>query len=108
MERKAKKLINHCYRIAFDCEFTLVQRIEALHAAITCCDYVSRFSVHKSADLWNELSHQALSSGISLTSKQIYQMLEIAKDCEGFAPISVESKESLKQMLGGMAESDCL
>lgn len=108
MERKAQRIINRCYRSAFDGGADLDKRIEFLHVAVTCCDYVSRFSVRKAAATWNELSSMALSSENILTPKQIFQLLEIAKECEDYAPIRAELKNKLLQILEKMAQAECL
>lgn len=105
LERKAQRIINRCYRQAFDIDCDLVRRIESLHTAVTCCDYVSRFSIRKVAALWNELSSQFLSSSKNLKPKQIFQMLEIANECEDYAAISAESKNALKQRLENLSYS---
>ena len=66
---------------------------------MTCCDYVSRFSVRKAAALWNKLSGKALSTDTKLSSRHIFLMLDTAKECEDYAPVPVESKNRLKRML---------
>lgn len=105
-ERKAQRIINHCYKRAFADDAKIDEQIYGLHVAVTCCDYVTRFSVRKTAALWNKVSSRILSSGIVLTSKKIFQLLEIAKELEGFAPIETKSKEALKQLLEELAKSD--
>lgn len=107
LECTAQRLINRCYKSAFDSGLTLSKRIENLHTAVTCCDYVSRFSVRKVAVLWNELSDLVLSSNIKPTPRQLFLLLEIAKECEGYANISAELKDSLIQKLDNMAATDC-
>lgn len=107
LERKAQRIINRCYKSAFDESGDLEERIENLHLAVMCCDYVSRFSVRKVAKLWNELSAQVLSSGQQLTPSHIFQLLEIAKECEGFADMDDQSKDGLRVVLEEMAQSDC-
>lgn len=106
LEREARRIINRCYKSAFDNSADLGKRIEDLHAAVTCCDYVTRFSIRKAAALWHDLSTQALSPGQEPTPKQIFQLLDIAKACEAYANISAQSKEKLKEMLSDMAQSD--
>lgn len=105
LERRAQKLINRCYRSAFEDSADLGERIDNLHTAVTCCDYVPRFSVRKAATGWNELSAQALSAEEGLTAGQTYRLLEIAEECEGYAPICAESKDRLKRLLDDMAQS---
>lgn len=105
LERRAQRLINRCYRSVFDGGADLGERIDNLHTAVTCCDYVHRFSVRKSATVWNELSAQALSAEEGLTAGHTYRLLEIAEECEGYAPICTESKDRLKRLLDDMAQS---
>ena len=107
LERKAQRIINRCYKSAFNREEDLGKRIECLHIAVTCCDYVTKFSIRKAATLWNELSLQALSSDIKLTPKQIFQLLEIAKGCKAHTDTSIDAIDALKQMLSDMAKFDC-
>lgn len=106
-ECKAQRLINRCYKSAFDSGLTLGKRMENLHTAVSCCDYVSCFSVRKVAILWNELSNLVFSSDIKPTPRQLFQLLEIAKECEGYANISAELKDSWIQKLDNMATTDC-
>lgn len=107
LERKAQRIINRCYKSAMDGEADLGKRIESLHTAVTCCDYVSRFSVCKSAATWNELGSQALSQDKELTPMQTFRLLEIAKECEDYANISMETKDRLKEMLSDIARPEC-
>ncbi|MDE6095208.1 MAG: hypothetical protein K2G52_03370 [Muribaculaceae bacterium] len=106
LERRAQRIINRCYKSTFDDSVNLGERIENLHTAVMCCDYVTRFSVRKAASLWNLLSVQALSSCVGLKSRHIFQLLEIARECEDFARISDKSKSKLRQMLDEMAKAD--
>lgn len=108
LERKAQRIINRCYRSVFDGGIDLGKRIENLHTAVTCCDYVSRFSVRKAVTAWNELSAQALSNDIKLTSRQTFRLLQIAKECEDYAPIRAELKNKLQQILEKMAQAEGL
>lgn len=105
---KARRIINRCWRSAFDEDVALGERIENLHTAVTCCDYVSLFSVRKAATLWNGLSAKALSAETDLLPRHIFQMLEIAGECEDYAPISGESKGKLKRMLDEIAATDSI
>lgn len=108
LEGKAQRIINYCYKSAFDENADLGKRIENLHTAVTCCDYVTRFSTRKAASLWNTLSDTALSTGVQLFQRQIFLLLEIAKECENYASISTESKEKLTQRLDDKAQTGCL
>lgn len=108
LERKAQRLINSCYRLSFACDKNFAKRIECLHTAATCNDYVSRFSIRKVARLWNELNSEILASDISLTARQMFQLLQIAEECEGYADINAELKSRLHQLFDGLAQSDCL
>lgn len=105
--RKAQRIINRCYRSAFDSDEDLGKRIESLYTAVTYCDYVTRFSVRKVAALWNDLTHKALSTDTALTPSQIFRLVYIAGECEDFADISAESKERLKHMLKDSEQSAC-
>lgn len=105
---KVKRIINRCYKSAFPLNADLGRRIENLHTAVTCCDYVSRFSVRKAATLWNGLSDKALYSEAKLLPRHIFQMLEIAKECEDYTHISGESKYRLKQILDETANTGCI
>lgn len=105
-EHKAQRIINRCYKAAFVDDVNIDEQIEYLHTAVTCCDYVTRFSVRKTATLWDKVSSRILSSDMVLTSKKIFQLLEIAKELENCAPVEAKSKEALKQMLEELAKSD--
>lgn len=105
LTREARRIINRCYKTALEDGPDLGGRIESLHTAVTCCDYVSRFSVRKAASLWNELSGDILSSGKGLSSRHIFQMLEIAEECGDYAPVSAESRHRLGEMLARMSDT---
>lgn len=87
LEREAQRIINRCYRSAFDDSLDLSKRIESLHTAVTCSDYVTRFSIRKAASLWNEFTRQAHSSSNKITSKEISLLSEIAHECECYSPV---------------------
>lgn len=108
LERKAQRIINHCYKSAFDESENLGVRIENLYTAVTCCDYVTRFSIRKVAALWNELTFQVLATNTNLTPRQVFQLIEIAKECEQYADIHVELQSRLHQMLNGTVQNDSL
>ena len=122
LERKARRIINRCYREAFDDTLPLTRRIDSLHTAVTCCDYVTRFSPRKAAACWNTLAtllltpitpqpstlhpspltlHSSLltldSSPLTLDSS-LLTLQEIARELESFAPISSESKDKLTRL----------
>ena len=99
LERKAQRIINRCYKSAFNREEDLGKRIECLHIAVTCCDYVTKFSVRKAAALWNELSSQTLSTDKNTSPKQIAQLLDIAKECKGSTTLCAELKDKLLLLL---------
>ncbi len=99
LERKAQRIINRCYKSALGEAPDLRQLIDNLHTAVTCCEYVTRFSVRKAAAQWNRICDCNMSSGDTLTSKQIFQLSEIAYELEDFARISRESKSRLKDLL---------
>ena len=87
LEREAQRIINRCYRSAFDDSLDLCKRIECLHTSVICSDYVSRYSIRKAASLWNEFTRQTHSSSNKITSKGISLLSEIAHECECYAPI---------------------
>lgn len=103
---KARRIINRCYKSAFEADADLGERVEKLHAAVTSCDYVSRFSVRKVAAVWHELVSRVLSSCVGFTSKHMFQLLEIARECEEYADISDELRNRIKQMLEEKAKTD--
>lgn len=79
--RKAQRIINRCYRACLE-----APTVDALHTAVTCCDYVSRFSPRKMADAWNRLC-TTVNGQCSTT--QIIRLLEIADE---LPPLAHESK----------------
>lgn len=105
-ERKAQRIINRCYRSALNETLGLSQLIDNLHTAVTCCEYVTRFSVRKTAAIWNRISDCNMSTEDTLTSKQIFQLLEIAHELEGYAHISSDSKSHLRDLLKQKAHKD--
>lgn len=105
LERKAQRLINRSWRAASDESEEIGRRVECLHTAVTCCDYVSRYSVRKAARLWNELSARLLSEEMLLTPPQIARLLEIARECEAYAPIDTTTKARLRQHLAALSAS---
>lgn len=104
-ERKAQRIINRCYRSALNETLGLSQMIDNLHTAVACCEYITRFSVRKTAAIWNRICDCNMSTEDTLTSKQIFQLLEIAHELEDYAQISSESKNHLKELLGQRASS---
>lgn len=104
LEREAQRIINRCYKSALNRDEVVAKRIENLHTAVICCDYVTRFSIRKAATVWNEITTQALSDYISLTPMQAFQLLEIAKKCDNYAKISSELKDRLQEILSNMAQ----
>lgn len=105
---KVRRIVNRCYKSAFDDCADLGERIENLHTAVTCCDYVSRFNVRKTSSVWNELSDKVLTSGFKFSSKHIFQLLEIARECDGSPLISSQLKSCLIHMLKEKAETGAL
>lgn len=99
LERKAIRIINRCYKAVFDDSVELGRRVNYLHISITCCDYVTRFSVQKVTALWNGLCGRVQSSEQLLSSIQMFRLLEIAKELEEYNPISNESKDALEQLM---------
>ena len=112
LERKARRIINRCYREAFDDTLPLTRRIDSLHTAVMCCDYVTRFSPRKAAACWNTLAtllltplpqrttdngKQTTDNNFTLDSS-LLTLQEIARELEDFAPISSESKDQLTRL----------
>ena len=110
LERKARRIINRCYREAFDDTLPLTRRIDSLHTAVTCCDYVTRFSPRKAAACWNTLATHLLTPQRTTDNRQRtttppltldsspFTLQEIARELESFAPISSESKDQLTRL----------
>lgn len=105
---KARRIVNRCYKSAFDDCADLGERIENLHTAVTYCDYVSRFSVRKASFVWNELSDKVLTFGFKFSSKNIFQLLEIAKECDACSLISSKLKKRIRQELEKKANTGFL
>lgn len=103
--RSAKRFINRCYAKASDESAGLCERIESLHTAVLCCDYVARFSARKSAALWNELACKASQSDCDVAVKHIHMLLEAAKELEVNAAISNDLREALMHKLEQAVES---
>lgn len=99
LEREAERIINRCYESMADHSSGIDMQIDNLHTAVMCCDYVCRFSAGKSAAVWNRLADCALASGINLTSRQLFRLLETAKELEGFAPVAMDSRNALRRLL---------
>ncbi len=110
---EATRLINRCYKRAFDESTGVGERIASLHTAVMCCDYVTRFSPLEAAACWNHLATLLLtpspltldSSPLTLDSSpltlhsSLLTLLETARELESFAPVSPESKEKLTQLV---------
>lgn len=75
--RKAQRIINRCYKACLE-----APTIDALHTAVTCCDYVRRFSPRKMADAWNRL---CTTVNGQCSTIQIIRLLEIADELPPFA-----------------------
>lgn len=103
--RKAERIINRCWKSASEDDADPGTRIECLHTAVMCRDYVTRYSVRKAVDLWNGLSGKALSADAGLFSRHIFLMLEMAGECVDCPDISGASVERLGQMLDLMANT---
>lgn len=96
---KVRRSVNCCYKSAFDNSADLGERIEKLHTAVICSDYVSRFSVRKASYVWNELSDKVLTSDFKFSLKNIFQLLEIAGECDASPLISSQLRNSIRQVL---------
>lgn len=102
---KIRQMVNRCYKSAFDGSADLGERIENLHTAVTCCDYVTRFSVRKVVALWNELGEKVLTFGFKFSSKHIFQLLEITNECDVCSLISPQLKNSVRKLLEEKAKT---
>lgn len=98
-QRKARQIINSCYRAALESETGLSDRIDCLHIAVTCCDYVSRFNVRKAGEAWNAISQQIFAESCNLSADKIFYLLEAANELAGFTPISSDARQKLKNRL---------
>lgn len=99
VQRKARQIINSCYRAALESETELSDRIDCLHVAVTCCDYVSRFNVRKAGEAWNAISRQIIAESCNLSADKIFYLLEAANELAGFTPISSDARQKLKNRL---------
>lgn len=106
LERKSRSIINRCYKNICYNVGELDKLIDQMYIAVTCSDYVTRFSVRKVAAFWDNISRQVLISDLPLAAKQIFRLLETAKILEDFAPVSKVFKDRLKNMLCAKATLD--
>lgn len=97
--RKARHIINSCYRAALESKTELNGRIDCLHIAVTCCDYVSRFNVRKAGEAWNEISHRIFAESYNLSPDKIFNLLEAANELAGYTPIPSDALQKLKNRL---------
>jgi len=98
-QRKAKQIINSCYLAALESETELNGRIDCLHIAVTCCDYVSRFNVRKAGEAWNEISRRIFAESYNLSPDKIFNLLNAANELAGYTPIPSEARRKLKDKL---------
>jgi|GEM_PF-1795585 len=98
-QRKARHIINSCYRAALESETELNGRIDCLHIAVTCCDYVSRFNVRKAGEAWNEISRRIFAESYNLSPDKIFNLLEAANELAGYTPIPSDARQKLKKRL---------
>lgn len=98
-QRKAKQIINSCYLAALESETELNGRIDCLHIAVTCCDYVSRFNVRKAGEAWNEISRRIFAESYNLSPDKIFNLLNAANELAGYTPIPSEVRRKLKDKL---------
>lgn len=98
-QRKARQIINSCYRAALENETELNGRIDCLHIAVTCCDYVSRFNARKAGEAWNEISRRIFAESCNLSADKIFNLLEAANELAGYTPIPSDARQKLKNRL---------
>lgn len=88
LQRKAQQIINRCYKASLT-----VPTAEYLYIAVTCCDYVIRFSARKTASAWNTLCQALLSSETpNLDTTQIIRLLEVSDLLTPCANLSHEAQ----------------
>lgn len=102
-QRKARQIINSCYRAALESETELNGRIDCLHIAVTCCDYVSRFNVRKAGEAWNDISRRIFAESCNLSADKIFNLLEAANELADYTPIPSDARQKLKNRLKEMA-----
>lgn len=102
---KIRRIVNRYYKSAFDNHADLGERIENLHTAVMCCDYVTRFNVRQVAAVWNELGEKVLNFCPKLSSKYIFQLFEIAHECDVCSLIPPQLKNSVRKLLEEKAKT---
>ncbi|MDE6769153.1 MAG: hypothetical protein K2J78_05445, partial [Muribaculaceae bacterium] len=113
LEREARRIINRCYRRATALDGDVDILVEDLYVAVSCCDYVSRFSVKKMGRSWNELADRTIVSvpdsdapNTELNTRTIIRLLKVANEIGDYVAISPERKALLTELLELRAASN--
>ncbi|MDE6769619.1 MAG: hypothetical protein K2J78_07855 [Muribaculaceae bacterium] len=118
LEREARRIINRCYRRAISLEGNVDSLVDDLYIAVSCCDYISRFSVKKIGKSWNELARRFIdsitapdnskagihSSATVLDANLLIQLLRVADEIGDYVSTSADSKKYLSEILRQQAE----
>ncbi len=107
LEREATRIVNRCYRRAISIlvkpEEIEEDIVAALYTAVTCADYVSRFSVRKVGKSWNELTTRLLPSMTQLSTQSLVRLLTVANEIEGYPYITADHNITLLEELAERA-----
>lgn len=99
LQRKAQQIINRCYKACLTSP-----TVECLYLAVTGCDYVSRFSVRKTASAWNTLCQALLSAEMpEPDTTQLIRLLEVSDNLAPYADISHEARALLIERINEQA-----
>ena len=118
LEREARRIINRCYRRAISLEGNVDTLVDELYIAVSCCDYISRFSVKKIGRSWNELARRFIdsitapdnskagihSSATVLDTNLLIQLLRVADEIGDYVSTSADSKKHLSEIIRQQAE----
>ena len=118
LEREATRIINRCYRRAIGLEGNVDSLVDDLYIAVSCCDYISRFSVKKIGRSWNELASCFVdsitapnnskagihSSATVLDTNLLIQLLRVADEIGDYVSTSADSKQCLSEIIRQQAE----
>ena len=118
LEREATRIINRCYRRAIGLEGNVDSLVDDLYIAVSCCDYISRFSVKKIGRSWNELASYFVdsitapdnskagmhSSATVLDTHLLIQLLRVADEIGDYVSTSADSKKYLSEIIRQQAE----
>lgn len=94
LSRKAQRIINRCYRACL-----AKPSVDEIYTAITCCEYVSRFSPRKMVAVLNDFIKNKLTETLSLTTTQISRLLAAVYELMHYAKMSDAPKTALLNIL---------